>query len=64
MFDVEGGLYINYISMLDMRRTLMVNNCEDERELYAMALMLVINLSVCNMVRKERFELEQRKVKK
>lgn len=42
----------------------MVNNCEDERELYAMALMLVINLSVCNMVRKERFELEQRKVKK
>ncbi len=60
VFDVEGGLYINYISMLDMRNTLIENDCEDERELYVMALMLMINLSVYNMVRKERFELEQK----
>lgn len=60
VFDVEGGLYINYISMLDMRNTLIANDCEDERELYVMALMLMINLSVYNMVRIERFELEQK----
>jgi len=60
VFAVEGGLYINYISMLDMRNTLIANDCEDERELYVMALMLMINLSVYNMVRKERFELEQK----
>ncbi|GEM_PF-4449725 len=64
VFRDAGGLYINYISMLDMRDRLLEQEIEDERELYVMALMLVINLSVFNMVRKERFILEQEQNRK
>jgi len=64
VFNVEGGLYINYISMLDMRNMLIEQGSDNENELYVNVLMLVIHLSVYNMLRKERFELEQTQSKK
>jgi hypothetical protein len=52
-------LYNNYISFLDMRNTLEQKKEYDEHDLYVTAILLTVNLSMFNMIRKERFKLEE-----
>ena len=52
-------LYNNFISLLDMRNTLEQKKEHDEHGLYVTAILLTVNLSMFNTIRKERFKLEQ-----
>ena len=61
VFAGAEGLYINFISIMDMRNMLLLKNDYEEHDLYATAILLVLNLSMFNMVRKERFVLEQKR---
>ncbi len=63
VFAGAEGLYINFISIMDMRNTLLLKNDYEEHDLYATVILLVLNLSMFNMVRKERFVLEQERSK-
>jgi len=63
VFSDAEGLYINFISIMDMRNRLLLKNDYEEHDLYATAILLVLNLSMFNMVRKERFMLEQERAK-
>ena len=63
VFAEAEGLYINFISIMDMRTILLLKNDYEEHDLYATAILLVLNLSMFNMVRKERFMLEQERSK-
>jgi preprotein translocase subunit SecA len=57
------SLYLNFISLLDMRNALQKNKKHDNDALYVTAILLAVNLSVFNMIRKERFVLEQERAK-
>lgn len=58
-------LYVNFVSLLEMRTALLSENAQnDDDTLYVTAIMLTVNLSAFNMVRKERFELEQETISK
>ena len=59
VFHEAEILYYNFISLLDMRNTLKQKKEHDEQKLYATAILLALNLSVFNTIRKERFKLEQ-----
>lgn len=63
VFPEAEGLYINFISLLDMRNVILLKEDYEEHDLYATAILLVLNLSMFNMVRKERFMLEQERSK-
>jgi len=52
-------LYNNFISLLDIRNTLEQKKEHDDQALYVTAILLTVNLSVFNTIRKERFKLEQ-----
>jgi len=52
-------LYNNFISLLDMRNTLRQKKEHDDQALYVTAILLTVNLSMFNTIRKERFKLEQ-----
>lgn len=59
IFSGAEILYNNFISLLDMRNTLQQKKEHDDNALYVTAILLTVNLSMFNMVRKERFMLEQ-----
>ncbi len=63
VFDGAEALYLNFISLLDMRNTLQEQKEYDDNALYVTAILLTVNLSMFNMVRKERFMLEQERSK-
>jgi len=56
-------LYTNFVSLLDMRSTLLSDKEHDNDKLYVTAILLTVNLSMFNEVRKERFILEQERAK-
>jgi len=56
-------LYVNFVSLLDLRNTLLSDKKHDNDALYVTAILLTINLSMFNMIRKERFMLEQDRAK-
>ena len=56
-------LYNNFISLLDMRNTLQQKKEHDDNALYVTAILLTVNLSMFNTIRKERFMLEQERSK-
>lgn len=63
VFEGVEGLYINFISLYDMHKVLLSKEGHEEHDLYATAILLVLNLSMFNMLRKERFILEQERDK-
>jgi len=63
VFAGVEGLYVNFLSLYDMHNVLLHKEEYDEHDLYASAILLVLNLSMFNMVRKERFVLEQERAK-
>ena len=46
VFAGAEGLYINFISIFDMRNVLLLKNDYEEHDLYATAILLVLNLSI------------------
>ena len=57
------ALYVNFVSLFDMRNSLRQTKEYDGQVLYMTAIMTTINLSVFNEIRKKRFILEQEKGK-
>ena len=52
-------LYTNFVSLLDLRNTMLSDKKHDNDALYVTAILITINFSMFNMIRKERFMLEQ-----
>ena len=63
IFLEAKSLYLNFTSLLDMRNALLSNKKHDNDALFVTAILLSVNLSVFNMIRKERFMLEKAKAK-
>ena len=57
------ALYVNFISLFDMRNSLRQTEEYDGQVLYMTAIMTTVNLFMFNEIRKKRFMLEQEKGK-
>ena len=57
------ALYVNFISLFDMRNSLRQMEEYDGQVLYVTATMTTVNLSVFNEIRKKRFMIEQKRAK-
>ena len=64
VFSGAGTFYDNFISLLDMRNDLEQKEEHDDQALYVTAVLLTVNLSMFNKIRKERFKLEQKQTRK
>ena len=64
VFAGAGTIFNNFISLLDMRNALDQKEEHDDQALYVTAVLMTVNLSTFNKIRKERFKLEQKQTRK